>query len=66
MAQRRDAGIDDGEEWLRLSRLRFESLPRATYPSLVDLAGYIGGYWTDEQFEDGLSRLLASVEQRRA
>lgn len=64
MAQRRDAGIHDADEWLRLSRLRFQALPRAAYPSLVDLAGYIGGYWTDEQFEDGLSRLLASVQLR--
>jgi len=66
MAERRTAGIDDAEEWLRLSCLRFESLPRTTYPSLVDLAGFIGGYWTDEQFEDGLSRLLASVAVRAA
>lgn len=66
MAQRRAAGIDDAGEWLRLSRLRFESLPRAAHPCLVDLAGYIGGYWTDEQFEDGLSRLLASVVVRAA
>ncbi len=62
LAQRRDAGIDNPDEWLRLSRLRFESLPSSSYPSLVDLAPFIGEYWTDAQFEDGLGRLIESVD----
>jgi AcrR family transcriptional regulator len=55
------AGISDDAEWLRLSGLRFESLPRAEFPNLVALATHIGSYWTDAQFEDGLGRILDSV-----
>jgi len=59
--QRRAAGIDDEQEWLRLSRLQFEAMPSGEYPSLVALAAHIGEYWTDPQFEDGLGRLLDSI-----
>ena len=61
-SERERAHVDDPGEWLRLSRLRFEALPRAEFPSLVALAPEIGGYWTDSQFEDGLARILDSIE----
>jgi len=64
LGQRRAAGIADADEWLRLSRLRFEALPKSEYPSLVATAEHIGSYWTDAQFEDGLGRLLDSVRPR--
>ncbi|MGH7287689.1 MAG: TetR/AcrR family transcriptional regulator C-terminal domain-containing protein, partial [Myxococcota bacterium] len=61
LEQRAAAGVEDAGEWLRLSRLRFEALPKHEYPSLVASARHIGSYWTDAQFEDGLRRLLDSV-----
>jgi AcrR family transcriptional regulator len=64
LRQREAAGVRDAGEWLRLSRLRFEALPKHEYPSLVATAPHIGGYWTDAQFEDGLARLLGSVQLR--
>jgi AcrR family transcriptional regulator len=54
----------NAEERLRQSRLLFESAPRPTYPSIVDLAEQLALLATDEEFVRGLDRILAGLKSR--
>ncbi len=62
-AERERRGVEEPDEWLRQSHLRFAALPSDRFPSLVALAPHIAGYWTDEQFEDGIRRILDSLDR---
>jgi AcrR family transcriptional regulator len=53
----------DAEERLRQSRLRFESARRSAFPSVVELAPQLAETTTEFPFEQGLDRILESVER---
>jgi AcrR family transcriptional regulator len=54
----------DFEERLRQSRLRFESAPRSSYPNLVELAPELAEAVGEFPFEQGLDRILESLERQ--
>jgi AcrR family transcriptional regulator len=54
----------DFEERLRQSRLRFESARRSAYPNLVDLAPQLAEAMGEFPFEQGLDRILESLERQ--
>jgi AcrR family transcriptional regulator len=53
----------DFEEQLRQSRLRFESARRSSYPNLVELAPQLAEAMGEFPFEQGLDRILESLER---
>jgi AcrR family transcriptional regulator len=53
----------DLEERLRQSRLRFESARRSVYPSVVELAPQLAQAMAEFPFEQGLDRILESLER---
>jgi len=53
----------DLEERLRQSRLRFESARRSAYPSVVELAPQLAQAMAEFPFEQGLDRILESLER---
>jgi AcrR family transcriptional regulator len=53
----------DLEERLRQSRLRFESARRSAYPSVVELAPQLAQAMAAFPFEQGLDRILESLER---
>ena len=53
----------DPEERLRQSRLRFESARRSAYPSVVELAPQLAEAMAEFPFEQGLDRILESLER---
>jgi AcrR family transcriptional regulator len=57
-----DLGPDD-EERLRQSRLRFESARRSAYPSVVELAPQLAEAMAEFPFEQGLDRIIESLER---
>jgi len=56
----------DLEEHLRRSRLRFESARRSAYPRVVELAPQLARALAQFPFEQGLDRILESLERERA
>jgi AcrR family transcriptional regulator len=60
--QEEDLG-PDLEERLRQSRLRFESARRSAYPSVVELAPQLAEAMAEFPFEQGLDRILESLER---
>jgi AcrR family transcriptional regulator len=58
-------GDQTPEEQLRRSRLSFEMVPLATYPTIVALAPHLALYSTDPQFIAGLDQILFGVLNRR-
>jgi AcrR family transcriptional regulator len=55
--------VPDPEERLRQSRLRFESARRSAYPSVVKLAPQLAEAMAEFPFEQGLDRILESLER---
>ncbi len=53
----------DLEERLRQSRLRFESARRSEYPRVVELAPQLAEAMAEFPFEQGLDRILESLER---
>jgi AcrR family transcriptional regulator len=53
----------DLEERLRQSRLRFESAQRSVYPTVVALAPQLAQAMAEFPFEQGLGRILESLER---
>jgi AcrR family transcriptional regulator len=54
----------DFEELLRQSRLRFEAAHRSSYPNIVQLASQLAEATGEFPFEQGLDRILESLEHQ--